>query len=210
MSANGKKGVEVIDTPNEETFMEWAPPEVYPYEVEFEVEGVRPYLFHRYDAETAPDPSAPAKRGAKKAPDPETMVILNEAKELCTTSEGFRLSIVAASKFEKDPRGGRASAQKVYEAALSPATELCSFGVTGWDYLDSRRARIQSQFITRVRPALQPGWRAICRMQCAMPDLIPTQRLNYTLTQAGRFEGVGDGRRLGFGRFQVVRFEVLS
>ncbi|MBY0512744.1 MAG: hypothetical protein K2P78_02390, partial [Gemmataceae bacterium] len=68
---------------------------------------------------------------------------------------------------------------------------------------------VQRQGITRSRPAFNAGWRATFLVSVLTPEYVKPSDLLAVLTQAGRLVGVGDFRPT-YGRFQVVRFEIMQ
>ena len=61
----------------------------------------------------------------------------------------------------------------------------------------------------RHRLAASPGWRASFGVTWDK-TLLSRDELQAVVLDAGRYVGIGDGRKLGFGRFSVVRFEVAE
>ena len=75
-------------------------------------------------------------------------------------------------------------------------------------YLDLRPVVIQRARVPKVRPAFKSGWELEFVID-VIDDQMPQEMLKDILEYAGRAVGVGDYRPR-FGRFQVVRFEVLN
>jgi hypothetical protein len=69
--------------------------------------------------------------------------------------------------------------------------------------------QVQRAGVTRVRPAIKAGWQATFILMVNLPEYVPSDMLNGLITDAGRLIGLADFRPT-YGRFQVVRFEVLS
>jgi hypothetical protein len=61
----------------------------------------------------------------------------------------------------------------------------------------------------RYRVAAAPGWKAEFTMAWDN-SLISANEMAAILKDAGQFEGLGDGRRIGFGRFEVDSFRTLE
>lgn len=181
-----------------------------PYRVSIGIEGVCPLLFHRWNCESVESKSN-AKKGSaeKKSDDVESYVWRDDCGNICLPGEYLRGSIIAAAKFQQDPRSPRKSAMDLFKAAIVSLTDLASLGSKDWDYLDKRRVQIQRNGITRCRPAMHTGWRATLLLMVNLPEYVTPQLLNTTAQQAGKLIGVGDFRP-SFGRFNVVNFEVLS
>lgn len=181
-----------------------------PYRIEVTIQGTAPILFHRWNCERV-DSQSRAKKGSaeKKTDDVESYVYRNDKGELCIPGEYLRMAVIAAAKFQQDPRSPRKSASDLFKAGVLSLTELASLGVKTWDYLDRRRVVIQRSSISRHRPAMKEGWTAKFILQIQLAEYLDSQLVNTTIQQAGKLIGVGDFRP-SFGRFNVVKFEVLE
>ncbi len=181
-----------------------------PYIVEVDIEGTADILFHRWsDDAIAAKTSAAKGSAAKKTDDIDSYVWRCADNTIGIPGEYLRMAIVHAAKFKQDPRSPRKSAMDLYKAGVISLTQLASLGKADWDYLDRRRVTIQRSAITRVRPAFLAGWKAQFLLQVNLPEYIGAADLLETVSQAGRIIGIGDFRPT-FGRFQVVRWEVLG
>ena len=181
-----------------------------PYMVEARIEGTSAMLFHRWSCEAVEEKANAAKGSkSKKTDNIESYLYRDEKGHLAVPSEYFRQAIIHAAKFKQDPRSPRKSAMDLFKAAICTIGELCSLGVKEPDYLDRRRVVIQRNGITRVRPAMQSGWKCKVSLQVLLPEYINPQFLNDTLQYSGRIVGIGDFRP-SFGRFQVTAFDVIE
>jgi hypothetical protein len=181
-----------------------------PYRVGFEIVGTAPILFHRWDVQSV-EAKSKAKKGSveKRTDDTESYLYRTPEGRIAIPGEYVRGSAINASKYEQDPRSPRKSMMDLMKAALVSLTELADTGLKQPDYYDRRRVVIQRSAVTRTRPALKEGWTAKFIFQIQLPEYVPPQRLNHILQQAVRIVGLGDFRP-SFGRFNVVRFEVLD
>lgn len=181
-----------------------------PYLVSLTVVGTSPILFHRWSCDEV-EAKAKAAKGSKvkKSDNVESYVYRNEDGVLCLPGEYLRQAIIAAAKFRQDPRSPRKSAMDLFKAGIVSMSDLCSLGVKAWDFLDRRRVVVQRSAITRERPGMKAGWKAICDFQILTPEYITPDILSEVLTNAGRLVGVGDFRPT-FGRFRVENFEVVT
>jgi hypothetical protein len=179
-----------------------------PYVATIAVEGTAPILFHAWNCDAVKE-KADSKKGstAKKSDNVESYVYRNDPGEICIPGEYFRMSIINAAKFSQDPRSPRKSAMDLFKAGLAVLTELCSLGSKEWDFLDQRRVQVQRSGITRVRPAMHAGWRAVIEIQVLLPEYITPHLLNEVTSRAGKLVGVGDFRPT-YGRFQINGFEI--
>jgi len=178
-----------------------------PYSVKVTIEGSAPLLFHRWNVEAVAEKAKAAKGSkAKKEDNVESYVYRDEDGNLCLPGEYFRQSIIHAAKYIQDPRSPRKSAMDLFKAGLVVLTDLASLGKTDWDFLDQRRVTVQRNGLTRVRPAMQKGWRATVELQVLLPEYITREVLNAAIQNAGRLVGVGDFRPT-YGRFQIIEFK---
>jgi len=175
-----------------------------PYRVSITIEGLAPFLFHRWNCE-AVEAKATAAKGSKgkKEDDVESYVARDEKGHLAIPGEYFRQAIIHAAKFVQDPRSPRKSAMDLFKAGIIVNTEFASVGKKEWDYLDKRRVQIQRNGINRVRPALLKGWRATFELEVTLPEYVSRDVLLQVIGNAGRLVGVGDFRP-SYGRFTVV------
>lgn len=180
-----------------------------PYAVKFVIQGTADYLFHRWSNEAVAEKAKSSKGSkGKKSDDVESYVYRNDDKILCIPSEQMRMSIITAAKYKQDPRSPRKSSMDLYKAAIIPLMDLAPLGKKEWDYLDMRRVVIQRNSITRSRPAMKKGWSVEFMFMINLPEYIAPDDFHDTICMAGRLNGIGDFRPT-FGRFQVVKFEVL-
>ena len=178
-----------------------------PYSVKTVIEGSAPLLFHRWNVEAVAEKARAAKGSkAKKEDNVESYVYRDDRNHICLPGEYFRQSIIHAAKYIQDPRSPRKSAMDLFKAGLVVLTDLASLGKTEWDFLDQRRVTVQRNGLTRVRPAMQKGWRATFELQVILPEYITRDVLNAAIQNAGRLVGIGDFRPT-YGRFQVIEFK---
>lgn len=183
---------------------------IRPYIVEVEIEGTAAFLFHRWSVEAVAEKAKAAKGStAKKTDNLESYVYRTEEGTLAIPGEYFRQAIIHAAKFRQDPRSPRKSAMDLFKAGIVSLDELWDLGQPDWDYLDQRRVMVQRNGVTRVRPAIQAGWKVGGHLMVNLPEYIAPGFLHSTLTDAGRLIGVGDFRPT-YGRFQVTSFHEVA
>lgn len=181
-----------------------------PYTVRVEIEGVSPFLFHRWSVEAVAEKAKAAKGSAAKKSDNLESYVYRDAKgKLAIPGEYFRQALIHAAKFRQDPRSPRKSAMDLFKAGIVALDELATTGKKDWDYLDQRRVMVQRNGITRQRPALSTGWRVSLQFLVNLPEYIAPAFLHSTLTDAGRLIGVGDFRPT-YGRFRVTSFHEVA
>lgn len=181
-----------------------------PYSVEVEICGVCDMLFHRWNCEAVEAKSKAAKgSAAKKTDNLESYVYRNHAGEICVPGEYLRGAIIAAAKYRQDPRSPRKSAVDIIKAAVVSLTPLASLGVKEWNYEHKCRVQIQRSGVTRVRPAISEGWKAVFILMVNLPEYVSTGMLHGLINDAGRLIGVADFRPT-YGRFNVTKFTLLD
>lgn len=179
-----------------------------PYLARVRIEGTAAILFHRWSDDAVEEKAKAAKGSkAKKSDNTESYVWRDGDGDICLPGEYLRQSVIMAAKFRQDPRSPRKSAMDLFKAGVVSMTELASLGVKDWDYMDRRRVVVQRSAITRLRPAMMPGWTAEIDLQVLLPEYISPAMLQGVLTDAGRLVGVGDFRPT-FGRFNITRFDI--
>lgn len=178
-----------------------------PWGAEFTIKGISSMIFHRFNAEEGDGPAG--RKGTNKTDNPEDYVYRCEDNSIGLPAEYVRQAMIGAAKYRKDPRSPRASAMGLFKAAVILTPEIASLGCDDWDYLDRRGAVIQRSRIKRVRPAFEAGWEATFRSEVLLPEYVTPALLMDVLADAGRLVGLGE-MRPAFGRFAVVRFEVIA
>lgn len=193
------------------------------YQVDVKVKGISVLLQHRFPIPTYEEMGAGGKKqtGSKDyRQEWRTSLYVADNGEVYQPANHFELAMVkAAANFKITGRRG-----KTYKDLVSSNVvvdpERIPFGiiVTADDdldtdpdkalYLDLRPVVIQRARIVRIRPAFKPGWELDFVIN-VLDDELPAGMLQDILVLAGKTVGVGDYRPK-FGRFSVVKFEVLK
>lgn len=180
-----------------------------PYTFTFKLRGLRPLLFNALLDYSEEDPGE-VKQPRKPPKDYEQMVWRNDEGELVLPTAHVIASIAHAGRYFKSPIATRGSAKTTLQEAMVPATEFATFGREDWDAIDFRIARYAGKSRAPKptwRPRLENGWTLTGMIAVITPDLYAPTRMLELLTHAGRVCGVGDGRKLGMGRFAPDGFE---
>lgn len=181
------------------------------------IRGTRPYLFHSFGRDSIPL-GREVKTG-KAGNDPEewkkTVAVTDEGQLYVKASQVFA-TIRDGAKYTKK---GRYSVQKDVIATLlveSPDGILLDRWLpkkltedkTQEVYLDVRgcvnpstRARN-----VRYRVAMSPGWELEFIISWDI-TIVGTETMHAVLIDAGRMVGIGNGRAIGMGRYEVVSFD---
>jgi hypothetical protein len=195
-----------------------------PYTITLRLRGVTPFLFNRMDIEAYDREEGPGgKRKPRKRPEYDSMVWRNEHGELALPVANVIGSIVAAGKYYRSPIASNGSATPTLREALVPVGEYAVFyapnsrngkaseAVTNWDVIDFRHARHGDRKGTpkpTYRPRLEIGWLLYAPISVTTPELYGPAKLLEIVTRAGSVMGVGDGRKIGFGRYVLDGHEV--
>jgi hypothetical protein len=177
-----------------------------PYTLNVSVRGTSDLLFHKYSIEESIEGDN-KRKGSKKYPEPDTYLYKDEQNRICIPSEHFRMSVVYAAKFRKDPRSPKKSMLDLMKAGVFCEEDLIPLGKSTPDYYHRARVKIGSAAIVRVRPALLKGWECKLSFTIILPEYISQEFFHEVLIDAGRLCGVGDFRPT-YGRFQVTKIEV--
>lgn len=182
-----------------------------------EIAGNRPLLFNRFGPDAIP--LTPRERTGVAGNDPEEW-----KRRRCWTDSG-QLFVEPATVFAclrdggKFVKKGRGTLQSVIVATLQvmdPIVLIDRFlpqGVVPTDpaspvYLDQRGVRMkQGTWNVRYRLAASAGWRAAFVISFDK-TVVSRDEVHAACLGAGTYVGIGDGRKIGFGRFQVERFEI--
>jgi len=184
-----------------------------PYTITLRLRGVTPFLFNRMDIEAYDQENGPgSKRKPRTRPEYESMVWRNDDGDLAFPVRNVIASIVAAGKYYKSPIAGNGSATPTLRDALQPGgQEYGSFHVEDWDTVDFRQARHGDMKGTpkpTYRPRLEVGWLLEAFFGVVTPELYGPAKLLEIVSRAGSVMGVGDGRKIGFGRYVLDSHEI--
>ena len=187
--------------------------------VEVKIKGIRPLLFNNFSIE-----SIPLKRTTKSG------VAGNNPEEwkssFCTTEEGqlyFEPSYIfsclrSGGKYIPKSRGSMesdvaATLQVLSEKILLNRYVKCKESITSNSanevYIDIRPVSRRGVKNIRYRLATMKGWESNFLLSWDS-TLISIEQLHAICIEAGSFAGLGDGRKIGFGRFEVLSFELMN
>jgi len=183
------------------------------------IRGTRPLLWHRFGVEAIA--LERTERTGVAGNDPEewrTTYLATDDGQLYLEPTYIFGSLRDGARYTKK---GRGSIQKEVAATLQVLDErvlVDRFMPKGGDppqeptepvYLDVRGVRNpQSKGRNvRYRVAASSGWRAEFRISWD-ETIVDRRQMEAATTDAGRYSGLGDGRNVGFGRFEVEKFTV--
>lgn len=179
-----------------------------------EIEGIKPLLFHCFPID------ALSEKNSKIGEDEwKETVYMDEKRQLYLPGINFRNSIAAGGK---EIKIGRGTLYKKIESTLEveeikiylqdmfvPEEENLLRLDTEKVYLDVRSVvnpATRGRNI-RYRIACRKGWQ--CYFHVTWDDyLCSKEQIKICLENAAAFQGVGDGRKIGFGRYKILNFEI--
>lgn len=180
--------------------------------VKIEVEGIKPLLFHTFPIETLT--TQKSKTGEDEW---KTTVLMDEKRQLYVLGTYFLNSIIDGGK---EIKVGRGSLSKKISSTLSvdeikiplqdrfvpPDEDLLKLDSEPV-YLDVRSVvnPMTKGRNLRYRIAAKPGWKCVFTIE--WDDVIASkEQIKRCVENGGSFQGVGDGRKIGFGRYKVISF----
>lgn len=191
------------------------------YTVDVKVKGVSPLLQHRFpmpDYETM-GKGGHQQSGAKDYRDEwkQSLYVDADGDIFHPATHFERAMVKAAAQFKIQGKRGK-TYKDLVSASVFVTPEEIPFNMKAPDeldtdadkplYLDLRPVVIQRARVARIRPAFKPGWELEFQIE-VIDDQMPIEMLHEILSYAGKAVGVGDYRPR-FGRFQVVKFEVIK
>lgn len=184
------------------------------------IKGTRPLLQHKFGPEALP--LEKAEKTGVAGNDPE------EWKRTCMVTKDGQLYVPGTYIFgvlrdaAKHTRKGKGSIQSLVAATLqvqdeqillnrfvpedgptSDPTELVYIHVAG-----VRNPATKARNV-RYRLATAAGWIAECTIAWDK-TIVAREQMRSVLNDAGVLVGLGDGRAVGYGRFDTVSFEILD
>jgi hypothetical protein len=187
-----------------------------PYTVTLRLRGVTPFLFNKFaDLEAYAEARVAPKRKPREAEvlDYESMVWRDDNGSLSLPVQNVIASLVGAARYFKSPIASSGGATTTLREALIPANEMASFDVSAWDCVDFRLARngdMKRSPKPTWRPRLEKGWLVTADIGVVLPELYGPTKLLEIIQRAGTTSGLGDGRKIGFGRFVSDGMEIAD
>lgn len=184
------------------------------------IKGTRALLWHRFGPDALP--LEKQERTGVAGNDPEEWkrtVLMTEDRQLYLEPTYFFGCLRDAAKHTKQ---GRGSLQPAIVATLQVTDEFVLVNRFVPDepiptdptqpvYLDIRGVKnpaTKSRNV-RYRVAASPGWEATFGLMWDK-TLVSRTQMEAVLHDAGNLAGIGDGRSIGYGRFELVSFEVCE
>ncbi len=180
--------------------------------------GTRPLLFNRFGPDAIP--LAKGERTGVAGNDPQEWkrrICWNEQRQLYLDAPAIFACIRDGGRYTKK---GRGTLQNLIVATLQVSEDLILIdrfvpvGEVPTDpnapvYLDARGVRMKATgaWNVRYRLAASKGWRVRFGVLWDK-TVVSRDELHAACIDAGKYVGIGDGRKIGRGRFEVASFEV--
>lgn len=187
------------------------------------IRGIKPFLFNAFSEKNLPLSGRQEKKGVT-GNNPEEWkdsVLMNDKRQLYIPDNYLFAPIKEGAKYIKE---GRGSIQKKVTASLQviePQVLIKDRFVPEEDKLTTNSTEKVYLHICSVRNPTTKGRNIRYRIACA-PDweasftitwdgtLVTASKMNECLIDGGRLAGIGDGRAIGFGRFEVDNFALVE
>jgi hypothetical protein len=186
---------------------------------EVKIRGNRPLLFNNFTIESIPLVKREKKGVAGNNPDEwrNSYKVTNEG-QLYLNSDYIFSCLRAGAKHTPN---GRGTMEPVVSATLQVITDKLLLNRFVFDeneltkdnteevYIDVRPVSRRGVKNIRYRLATSAGWETSFSIMWDN-TLISRNQMEAICIDAGAFAGLGDGRKIGYGRFEVIEFNVLE
>lgn len=172
------------------------------------VEGVVPLLMHRFIGQDA------SKRAVelpdKECADAFTYRMNGEGSNLAAPGVWFGGALIASFIANAGSKAKTKVSDEV-TPSITVSEELIDLGVKKFDISKKtipikKNGKIAAmQFV--VRPSI-PKWKCTFTLQSTLDR--PDEDIHAELKRAGKYQGVGSGRKIGYGRFEVTNFKRIK
>jgi len=171
--------------------------------VEIEVEGMVPYLMHRFATEEA-DVKATRKSGRKDYEEEVGKALyVDKNGSIYVPAAQLEGCLIKASTDFQIPGKGKKTYKDLCNSALIISPDKIRIDPQEWE-TDARAVKVQRARVIRYRPRWDE-WKLNFRIDI-LDEQFPTEILYEILKTAGMYKGIGDYRPK-YGRFAVTRFE---
>lgn len=185
----------------------------------FKLVGISGYLFHKFNIGSIANKTKSKSGSAGNNPDEWKETVHSQGTKLYIPKDYFFATIMGGAKYVKQGKGSIASkvagclhikTDKAYfnRELPKPIDELeneeLSIDSSDTVYLDIRGVKNPATKgkNVRYRLGLSPGWEAHCELEFD-DSIISKEQMREAIICAGKFSGIGDGRSIGFGRYDV-------
>jgi hypothetical protein len=185
------------------------------------VKGTKPILFHTFPIDTLSTGKTRSGSVGKDEEEWKSTVLMTGNRQLYVMGCYLTGAIKSAGKLIKV---GKSNMMKKIESCLEcldqvvlledlfvPEESLLTKSALDPVYIDVRSVVNPSTKgrNLRYRVAAKAGWKLSSVIEWD-DSLVSKENMKECVTNAGLYEGIGDGRRIGFGRFTLISFEILK
>lgn len=185
------------------------------------IKGTKPILFHTFPLDTfSTDKKREGKIGDNSS-EWKSTVLMNENRQLYVLSTYIQSAVSDGGKEIKMGRGNIskkvASTLEVFESKILidnlfvPDEENLSRSDVDPVYLDVRAVvnPMTKGRNLRYRIAAKAGW--TCSFHLIWDDrIVSKEQIKQCVDIGGMLQGIGDGRKIGFGKFELTSFDMIK
>lgn len=184
-----------------------------------EIKGTKPLLINTFPHDCLSERASRSGTTGNNSEEWKRTVLMNESRELYVLQSYFLGAFKEGGKYLKVGKGNLSK-------KIASVMEVCEDKI----YLNGLRVPPDKDLLKkdsepvyldvravvnpatkgrnlRYRIACKAGWE--CSFTVGWEDFVLSkENVKSCIENAGTFSGIGDGRAIGFGRFQVVKFEI--
>jgi len=192
------------------------------------IRGIKPFIFHKFNLESITDTRKPREGSAGNNPNEWRDSFFHRNGQLYMPGTYMFASLRNGAVHTKV---GRGTIQKTWISAVTVDDEIIVFNrhmFDNWENIEPENIPQDSNLPVyvdirmvsnpntkgknvRYRIAMSPGWE--CSFSLTIDNSLVSQaQAKKVIEDAGKLQGIADGRTLGYGRFEVVKcdFEPLT
>lgn len=185
------------------------------------VKGTKPLLFHTFPIDTLSSGKSRSGSAGKDEEEWKSTVLMTGERQLYVMGCYIVGAIKSAGKLIKVGKGNMMKKIESCLECLEDVVLLKDLYVPKEDqltrspmdniYLDVRSVVNPSTKgrNLRYRVAAKAGWEISTAVEWD-DSIVSKENIKECIVNAGLYEGIGDGRRIGFGRFALISFEVYK
>ncbi len=190
-------------------------------EADLTITGKKPMLINTFPIDTLDEGKTKSGTTGKDEFGWKRTVLITEKRELYVYSSYILGSIVAGAKYIKV---GKGSLSKKVGSSLEcspsvlllnglklPPDDEITKNATDEVYIDVRSVTnpMTKGRNIRYRIAIKEGWGLKCLLMWDDAQ-VSFDQMKQAVYNAGMYEGIGDGRKIGFGRFKIESFKIKT
>jgi hypothetical protein len=185
------------------------------------IQGTGILLFHAFKSEVLSEKVAKSGTTGNYKEEWKMTVIMDENRNLYLPNSYILAPFKEGAKYMKVGKGNLS--KKLISTLLIPATKIFLDGLKVPEEKDLLMLDTEPVYLD-VRPVVNPatkgrnlryriackkGW--TCSFIIEWDDyVISKENMKVCAENAGMFSGTGDGRSIGFGRFEIKKFEIIG